>query len=282
MECGIRTIGLRVCSKGGYDVLGGEQMYFKDDEPEVPTDPIDRVLQLQSIMIDRVTYFRGGPEAVRLYGALRASLMRDDALRTRLPQAVRVCRMLDDLWDFIQPNFPTYASRRSFFREEFDSLITYLENLTNNPSSEILDGSFSDFSVAGVQNLWNKASERIEQDPEGAITAARSLIESVCKHVLDEAGEQYGDLDNIYRQASRLLGLAPDERSEQSFRQLSGACNSIVGSLNEIRNRFGDAHGRSGSDAAPLPRHAELAVNVAGSLAIFIMRTKIEQSRAEL
>ena len=77
-------------------------MYFKDDDPEVPTDPIDRVLQLQSIMIDRVTYFRGGPEAGRLYVALRASLMRDDALRTRLPQAVRVCRMLDDLWDFIQ------------------------------------------------------------------------------------------------------------------------------------------------------------------------------------
>ena len=254
-------------------------MYFHDEPPEIPSDPIDRVLQLRAIMIDRVTYSRGGPESGRLYDALRGSLMQDDALRPRLPQAVRVCRMLSDLWDFIQPKFPNYASRRNYFRDEFDPLLTYLENLANNPGNEILDGRFDDLSVAEVRNLWNKATERIDHDPEGAITAARSLVESVCKHVLDEAGEQYGDLDNIYRQASRSLGLAPDQQSEQSFRQLSGGCNSIVGSINEIRNRFGDAHGRGSGDVVPMPRHAELVVNAAGSLAIFVMRTKIERDR---
>ncbi len=255
-------------------------MQFTDYEPEIPADPIERVLQLRSIMIDRVTYFRGGPESGEIYRALRESLMRDDAIRARLPQAVRVCRILGELWDFIQPNFPTYASRRTYFREEFDPLLTYLENVANNPASDMLDGPFDDFSVSGVRNLWNKASERIDQDPEGAITAARSLIESVCKHILDDAGEQYSDLGNLYRQASRLLELAPDQQSEQSFRQLLGGCNSIVGSINEIRNRLGDAHGRSGADALPMPRHAELVVNVAGSLAIFVMRTKVEQGPA--
>ena len=255
-------------------------MYSHDEAPEIPSDPIDRVLQLRSIMIDRVTYSRGGPESGRSYDALREALMQDDALRARLRQSVRVCRMLSDLWDFIQPNFPTYASRRNYFREEFDPLLTYLENLANSPGNEILDGPFDDFSVAGVRDLWNKATERIDQDPEGAITAARSLVESVCKHVLDEAGEQYGDLDNIYRQASRLLELAPDQQSEQSFRQLLGGCNSIVGGINEIRNRFGDAHGRGSGDVMPMPRHAELVVNAAGSLAIFLMRTKIDQDRS--
>ena len=128
-------------------------MYFKDDEPEVPTGPIGRVLQLQSIMIDRVTYSRGGPEAGRLYGALRESLMRDDALRTRLPQAVRVCRMLDELWDFIQPNFPTYASRRTFFREEFDSVLTYLENLTNNPPRNLAGNPDSPQAVVFLTSI---------------------------------------------------------------------------------------------------------------------------------
>ena len=107
----------------------------------------------------------------------------------------------------------------------------------------------------------------------------RSLVESVCKHVLEESGEQFNDWDNIYRQTSQLLNLAPDQQSEQSFRQLSGACNSIVGSLNEIRNRFGDAHGRGSSDAVPSARHAELAVNVAASLAIFIIRTRNEENQ---
>ena len=254
-------------------------MYFHDEAPEIPSDPIDRVLQLQSIMIDRVTYFRGGPESSKLYDALRESLIRDDAVRDRVPRAVRVCRVFSDLWDFIQPNFPTYASRRNYLRDEFNPLLTYLENLANNPASEMLGGPINEFSVAGVRDLWNKASERIDQDPEGAITAARSLVEAVCKHVLDEAGEQYGDLDNIYRQTCRLLELAPDQQSEQSFRQLLGGCNSIVGSINEIRNRFGDAHGRGSADVVPMPRHAELVVNAAGSLAIFVMRTKVEQDR---
>lgn len=245
-----------------------------DAESQNPADPIECVLQLKSIMIDRVTYDIGGIEASHSYSDLRELLMKDEAVRDRLPRAVRVCRLLDDLWDFIQPDFPTYASRREYFREEFDPLLTFLEERARNPASDVMDAPFHDFSIAGVRTIWNKAIERIDNDPEGAITAARSLVESVCKHVLEESGEQCIDLDNIYRQTSRLLNLAPDQQSEQSFRQLSGACNSIVGSLNEIRNRLGDAHGRGSSDAVPSARHAELAVNVAASLAIFIIRTR--------
>ena len=51
--------------------------------------------------------------------------------------------------------------------------------------------------------------------------------------------------DQLYRQTIALMNLAPNQQSEQPFRQLLGACNTIVGSLYAIRNRFGDAHGRS-------------------------------------
>lgn len=257
-------------------------MYPFDGVLEIPEDPIECVLQLKSIIIDRVTYYEGGAESSNLYADIRQSLMEDEAVRNRLPRAVRVCRVLDELWDFIQPDFPTYASRREYLREEFDPLLTFLEERDSNPASDVMDTPLGDFSIAGVRTTWHKAIERIDNDPEGAITAARSLVESVCKHVLEENGESHNDLDNIYRQTSRLLKLAPDQQSEQSFRQLSGACNSIVGSLNEIRNRFGDAHGRSSSDAVPSVRHAELAVNVAASLAIFIIRTSTEENTTGL
>ncbi|MFM6080401.1 MAG: abortive infection family protein [Dolichospermum sp.] len=39
-----------------------------------------------------------------------------------------------------------------------------------------------------------------------------------------------------------------------------------------------DAHGRSMNDAKPAPRHAELAVNLAGSMAIFLIQTSEETS----
>ncbi|MGC9949723.1 MAG: hypothetical protein ABSF64_25425 [Bryobacteraceae bacterium] len=38
-----------------------------------------------------------------------------------------------------------------------------------------------------IGELWRKALDRRHEDPEGAITAARTLLESVCKHILDES-----------------------------------------------------------------------------------------------
>ena len=190
-----------------------------DGALKIPEDPIECALQLKSVMIDRVTYYKGGTESDSLYANIRQLLMEDESVRNRLPRAVRVCRILDELWDLIQPDFPTYASRREYFREEFDPLLTFLEERARNPAGDVMDAPFDDFSIAGVRTTWRKAIERINDDPEGAITAARSLVESVCKHVLEESGEPYSDLANIYRQTSRLLNLAPDQQSEQSFRQ---------------------------------------------------------------
>ena len=69
-----------------------------DDELKVPTDPIECVLQLKSIMIDRVTYHQGGAESNSLYVGIRQVLMKNEDVRERLPHPVRVCRLLDDLW----------------------------------------------------------------------------------------------------------------------------------------------------------------------------------------
>jgi hypothetical protein len=40
-----------------------------------------------------------------------------------------------------------------------------------------------------------------------------------------------------------------------------------------LRNRIGDAHGRGGKPVQPAPRHAALAVNLAGAMATFIVET---------
>jgi hypothetical protein len=41
----------------------------------------------------------------------------------------------------------------------------------------------------------------------------------------------------------------------------------------DLRNRLGDAHGQGKRLVKPLPRHAELAVNMAGSVASFLLAT---------
>ncbi len=77
----------------------------------------------------------------------------------------------------------------------------------------------------------------------------------------------------LYRQLAKLLKLAPDEHSEQVFKQILGNCQSIVESLGAIRNKLGDANSQGPKRAKPLPRHAELAVNLAGTMATFLIST---------
>ena len=239
---------------------------------------LDSVMQLESILRARATHKHGSEDA-DLYKTLRECLLDVDRVNSLVPQCVRTCRTLDQFWEFIKPKFAHYAERRAYLSSEFEPLLEYLEGFNSSPIEESMDDVLKEFSTKSVAIVWERANDRLGNEPDAAITSARSLIESVCKHILEEVGEESNDHDNIYRQTSRLLDLAPDQQSEEQFRQLAGACNAIVGSLNSIRNNFADAHGRGELETPPSLRHAELAVNVAGSLALFLVRTRLEQRR---
>lgn len=127
-----------------------------------------------------------------------------------------------------------------------------------------------------VSDAWQKALERRNSDPEGAITAARTLLEAVCKYILDEEGVEYLDaidLPNLYKLAVEQLSLAPSTHTEEAFKQTLGGCYGIVLGLSTLRNRLSDSHGKGKKGMKPAPRHAELAVNLAGALASFLIQT---------
>jgi hypothetical protein len=58
-----------------------------------------------------------------------------------------------------------------------------------------------------------------------------------------------------------------------AFKRILGSCQSIVETLGTLRNRLGDAHSAGPKKNKPLPRHAELAVNLAGTMATFLVDT---------
>lgn len=122
--------------------------------------------------------------------------------------------------------------------------------------------------------MWERAQARRAADPDGAITLARTLLETVCKHILaaEHVAHDDGDeLPRLYRLTAETLQIAPNAATEDSFRRIFGACTSIVESLGTIRNRMGNAHGR-GADAVRVePRYARLAVNLAGAMATFLV-----------
>ena len=151
-----------------------------------------------------------------------------------------------------------------------------------HPADELISQTLESFDEHGVHAAWRKALERRATDPDGAITAARTLLETVCKHVIEDAGSVYGqndDLPKLYQAAAETLKLAPSQHSELVFKTILGSCQQVVGSLAALRNRLGDSHGQGKKHVKPKARHAELAVNLAGSMALFLISTWKERPR---
>ena len=145
-----------------------------------------------------------------------------------------------------------------------------------SPADVAISSALQRFEPDQVHGRWTAALDRRASDPAGAITLARSLLEDVCRWLLDDLGDTSADNDDLptlYRKLAKNLKLAPDDHSEQVFKQILGSCQSVVESLGALRNKLGDAHGGGPRRAKPAARHAELAVNLAGSMATFLIST---------
>jgi integrase len=129
------------------------------------------------------------------------------------------------------------------------------------------------FNSSYMQEVWTKALARREADPEGAVTSARGLLESVCKHILDEAGKEYNaglPLPKLYLLAAGVLDIAPTEPTEPIFKALFQSCSEIIESIGRLRNHLSDAHGHGPFGTMPDWRHAELAVTLSGAMATYL------------
>lgn len=254
-----------------------------DDPPEVPPLPeerFDRALALRNGLMSEAT---GGTMHNAHYVLLRSEFLKDPRTKPLLPRFMSSCLSTGDFWQFIKHEFGSYAERREFLREQFAGLIAHVETPTITPVEHIGEGLRA-YDAEAVSEAWTKALERAETDPDGAITMARALLETVCLHILEESGledQAHPELPKLYRQVSEVLNIAPAQHSEQVFKQILGGAAGIVEGLGALRNRLGDAHGKGRKPAKPAPRHAHLAVNLAGSVALFLTETVVAKKAGQ-
>lgn len=121
-----------------------------------------------------------------------------------------------------------------------------------------------------------KAEDRIERDDsDGAITLARSLIETVLEELDQrlpgEAVDAKGDLMKLYKAVQKKLALDPKAHDIESLQKILRGLVSIVDGLSGLRNRMGDAHARMFKAHT---HHAVLAVNAARTLTMFLFATE--------
>lgn len=245
---------------------------------DIPDSPWEQVQMLENILLAAC---EGNRSSSSMYSQLRGMLMQDPTLVPLLPPFVRTCRDLNHFWSYIKGVDKSWEPRRVHVRSELSPLFNYLEGTNRSPLDSVASDALASFDADGVHVVWEKALNRRHTDPEGAITSARTLLETVCKRVLDESGLTYNDRDDLptlYKSVATELKLAPSQHTEDIFKRILGGCTSVVEGLGSLRNRIGDAHGQGGKPIRPSARHAQLAVNLAGTMATFIVQTWEEKS----
>jgi len=249
-------------------------MFSGFDEEDLPDSSLDRALYLQNMLL---SVAENGTLNQRAYNILRSEFMQSDA-RGMLPEAVRTCRDHGSVRGYLKgvaSGQGAWDARRNHIYETFVPLLDHLEGRNRSPADNTISDTLSSFDAEGVHRVWERALQRRHEDPEGAITTARTLLETVCKHILDDAEEDYGadDLPKLYSKVAKLLNLSPSQHTEQAFKSILGGCHTVVQNLGTLRKRIGDAHGQGRNPVRAAPRHAALAVNLAGSMATFVVET---------
>lgn len=192
----------------------------------------------------------------------------------------------EELWRYFRDSIPdSYSARRDHIEETIDPWIEHLESGECERSLPGLEEKIRARGPEGVYDDFRSAHSRLPNDPEGALTAARSMVETACKAAIlrtegqsltEEQVENLG-MNDLVEEAfegkkERLDGLDPEV-----IDNLEEGLNSIIWSVSSARQEHGDAHGGEPFGRQEVdPSVAALSLNVAGAASVFLLRETAE------
>ncbi len=128
-----------------------------------------------------------------------------------------------------------------------------------------------------VQRDAERAVEQAETDPEGAITAACSMVESVCRCILQEMGRPLPakrDISHLVGEVQKRLNLSPVRTDiTPDIKRILGGLANVASGIGALRTHAGDAHGRDKGAGRADSRIARLAIHAASTISLFFIET---------
>ena len=143
--------------------------------------------------------------------------------------------------------------------------------------ASILDGPIFEIITQQVCAI----EDAIERVPDFAFDLAKTLVESVCKTILEDIGhpaEPTWDAPKIMRETTTYLAILPPghPNAAKARTSITKTLNGLLTTLNglcELRNFYGlSSHGRDGFSARLDLRHATLAAQAADTIVSFLYR----------
>lgn len=187
-------------------------------------------------------------------------------------------------------NCPDFLSRLYDLRvlPSYDSRVNdaysdiYLHTVTN-PSDYPYEWLFSDerltLAKGSDEQLLNFLCEifhpevrdmqsMVKENPTESIGKAKELVESCCKTILDERGEDYSKnlpLTALVKQCMKLLKITPEDIDEnipeaRTMKAILGNLSGITDGIAKLRSTYGGGHGKLATYRGLEERHAKLAM----------------------
>lgn len=100
-----------------------------------------------------------------------------------------------------------------------------------------------DLDMRHANQAWHKILQRLPYDAEGAITATRTLLETISRRILTSAGNELPERDNLSGWTKRALTVVlPVDEDVEYYKQFARIACGLVDHIATYRNLHGDAH----------------------------------------
>jgi hypothetical protein len=153
--------------------------------------------------------------------------------------------------------------------------------LAGGPSLDDLKQKAQSLNANHLAEQIRRMKDSVETDPSLAIGTAKELIETCCKTILAERGQEISgtpDIPTLTKATLMELKLVPEgvpneARGADIIKRLLSNLSTVGHGLAELRGLYGTGHGQHSSTAGLTTRHAKLAVGAAATLAVFLFET---------
>lgn len=190
-----------------------------------------------------------------------------------------VGRLLNALIDYAQETARETTEEAKRLAERSRAIASRL--LAGGPSLDDLKQKAKSLAANHLAEQIRRMEDSVETDPSLAIGTAKELIETCCKTILSERGQEISgtpDIPTLTKATLKELNLVPEgvpnaARGADVIKRLLSNLSTIGHGLAELRGLYGTGHGQHGSTAGLTTRHAKLAVGAASTLAVFLFET---------
>lgn len=151
----------------------------------------------------------------------------------------------------------------------------YITMLGANTITKTLEDYFKAGDFGSIEKEFERTIKHINTDPHASVTAACSIIESLCKVYIESFEEidmpTKQSIAPLWKTVQSHMGLNTNPNLKDDENKMLQGLSSIVSGIGAFRTHIGSAHGRGSTPPEIKVSEARLAVNSAHTLVVFIM-----------